>query len=466
MYIRKKRKELLMKRNERLRQALALALPAMVENLMITLLSMVDTAMVGSLGKEATAAAALNASPSWLVSSSITVVGGSIAVIIARLWGAKDYERAGAFSRQAMVLGLLLGSILTLAGQLVAPHYPYWMQAEKAVIPEATAYMRIVSAAYIPHTLGLVFYGIMRGAGDMKTPMRISLGVNLLNVLGNFLLIYPSRTIGGIPVWGADMGVSGAALSTAVCTTLSAVFGGICLARRQDPLKLTFRRAYKPDPEKIRNLLRLGIPMASERVIVNLGQVLYASTVSSLGTAELSAHHLAVTAEGICYNPAFGISVAATTGMGQALGAGKEEEARKIGWMYLALCGGVMVCVSLLMWLLAPLMIGLFTPDEEVIGLGAQALRIVALAEPLFGLSIVGTALLRSAGETAAPLMISILCMMGIRVPLAMVFCRIFDWELAGAWIAMDIDLIIRGGLTVARYASGKWMEKSRRLKA
>ncbi|MBQ8536390.1 MAG: MATE family efflux transporter [Clostridia bacterium] len=455
-----------MRGSERLRQGLALALPAMMENLMVTLLSMVDTAMVGSLGKEATAAAALNASPSWLVSSTITVVGGSIAVIIARLWGAKDYERAGVFSRQAMVLGLLLGALLTLAGQLIAPHYPYWMQAEAGVIPAATAYMRIVSAAYIPHTLGLVFYGIMRGAGDMKTPMRISLSVNLLNVLGNFLLIYPSRTLWGIPVWGAGLGVAGAALSTAVCTALSAVIGGICLSRRQDPLRLSLRRSYRPEREKLCSLLRLGIPMASERVIINLGQVLFSSTVSSLGTLELSAHHLAITAEGICYNPAFGISVAATTGMGHALGAGKEEEAKKIGWMYLAMCAVVMVCVSLLMWLLAPAMIGLFTPDEEVIRLGAMALRIVALAEPLFGLSIVGTGILRSAGETVAPLGISIVCMMLIRVPLAMVFSRIFDWGLAGAWIAMDIDLIIRGGLTLARYASGKWKEKSRQLQA
>lgn len=452
--------------NERLRQGLALALPAMMENLMITLLSMVDTAMVGSLGKEATAAAALNASPSWLVSSSITVVGGSIAVIIARLWGARDYKRAGDFSRQAFLMGLILGTLLTLVGQWVAPHYPYWMQADTVVIPDATAYMRIVSAAYIPHTLGLVCYGVMRGAGDMKTPMRISLGVNLLNVLGNFLLIYPSRTVWGIPVWGADMGVAGAALSTAICTSLSAAIGGYCLYRRQDPLKLSFRYSYKPDWEKIKNLLRLGVPMASERVIVNLGQVLYASTVSSLGTAELSAHHLAVTAEGVCYNPAFGISVAATTGMGQALGAGKEEEAKKIGWTYLGMCGVIMVCVSILMYVLAPAMISLFTPDEEVIRLGAQALRIVAFAEPLFGLAIVGTALLRSAGETVAPLFISILCMMGIRVPLAMVFCRIFGWGLAGAWIAMDIDLIIRGSLNVWRYASGKWLAKSRKLKA
>jgi len=451
---------------QRLRQGAALALPAMMENMMVSLLSMVDTAMVGSLGKEATAAAALNASPSWLVSSSITVVGGSIAVIIARLWGAKDYKRAGEFSRQAFLMGLILGAVLTLAGQMIAPFYPYWMQAETAVIPDAAAYMRIVSAAYIPHTLGLVCYGVMRGAGDMKTPMRISLGVNLLNVLGNFLLIYPSRTLWGIPVWGAGMGVTGAALSTAVCTSLSAVIGGICLSRRQDPLRLTFKKSYRPDWEKIGRILRLGVPIASERVIVNLGQVLYASTVSSLGTAELSAHHLAVTAEGMCYHPAFGISVAATTGMGQALGAGKEEEAKKIGWTYLAMCGVIMVCVSLLMYLLAPAMISLFTPDAQVIRLGAMALRIVALAEPLFGLSIVATSLLRSAGETTAPLIVSILCMMGIRVPLAMVFCRIFNWGLAGAWVAMDIDLILRGSLMVWRYASGKWMEKSRRLKA
>lgn len=458
-----------MQGKERLRQGIALALPAMTENLMATLLAMVDTAMVGSLGKEATAAAALNASPSWLIHSVVTVVGGSIAVIIARLWGARDHERAGAFGRQALTLALALGALLTLIAQVIAPHYPYWMNAEAAIIPDATAYMRIVSAAYIPQTLGLVFYGLMRGSGDMKTPMRISLTINLLNVAGNFLLIYPSRTLpilGGVPMWGAGLGVSGAALSTAICTSLSAVIGGICLARRKDALRLTLRRSYRPEMDKVKSILHLGVPMAAERVIVNLGQVLYASTVSSLGTAELSAHHLAVTAEGICYNPAFGISVAATTGMGQALGAGKEEEAKKIGKMYLGMCAVVMLCVSILMYVLAPAMISLFTPDAELVRLGASALRIVAFAEPLFGLAIVGTALLRSAGETVAPLGISILCMMGIRVPLAMVFCQVFNWSLAGAWIAMDIDLIIRGTLTVIRFARGKWLEKSRRLKA
>ena len=188
------------------------------------------------------------------------------------------------------------------------------------------------------------------------------------------------------------------------------------------------------------------------------------TAVSSLGTAALSAHHLAVTAEGLCYNPAYGISVAATTGVGQALGAGKEEEARKIGWMYLLMCLAIMLVVSGLMYVLAPVMIGLFTPDAEVIALGAMALRIVAFAEPLFGLAIVGMAILRSAGDTVAPLRVSLVCMMLIRVPLAMVFCRVFGWGLAGAWIAMDTDLILRGTLNTLRFARGKWLAKSRAM--
>ena len=236
------------------------------------------------------------------------------------------------------------------------------------------------------------------------------------------------------------------------------------LSRRRDELRFTLRRSYRLEAEKVLSLLRIGVPIAAERVIVNLGQVLYAGVVSSLGTLPLSAHHLAVTAEGICYNPAFGIGVAATTAVGQSLGAGREEEARKTGWLYLGMCGGVMVGVSLLMYLLAPAMISLFTPDPRVVALGAQALRIVAFAEPLFGLSIVGTGILRSAGETVAPLGISILCMMVIRVPLALLFCQSLGWGLAGAWLAMDADLILRGLLTLWRFAGGKWRLKSRGL--
>ncbi len=157
-----------MQRRGMLRDALLFALPAIFENLMVTLVSMVDTAMVGVLGAQATAATALNASPNWLVNSAAMIVSGGTTVLIAHLWGAKDYERAGLCARQSLVWAILLGILLTLAAQCVAPYYPHWMQAEPGVAQEATAYMRIVSAAYIPHVIAITLYGAARAGGDSE----------------------------------------------------------------------------------------------------------------------------------------------------------------------------------------------------------------------------------------------------------------------------------------------------------
>ncbi len=451
-----------MQRRGMLRDALLFALPAIFENLMVTLVSMVDTAMVGVLGAQATAATALNASPNWLVNSAAMIVSGGTTVLIAHLWGAKDYERAGLCARQSLVWAILLGILLTLAAQCVAPYYPHWMQAEPGVAQEATAYMRIVSAAYIPHVIAITLYGAARASGDLKTPMRISLGVNLLNVVGNFLLIYETRTLplfGGIRIWGAGMGVRGAALSTAISMGLSGLAMLFLFSRRQDALKLTRRDSYS-----LRGggrILRVGLPVATERVIIQIGQILFASIVSSLGTIPLSAHHLAVTAEGVCYNPAFGLSSAAMTSVGQSMGAKLLPRAQREGRTYLVLCLGVMLLVSAMMYGFAPWMIGVFTPDAQVVEMGAMALRIVALAEPLFGLSIVGTGILRSAGDASAPVWIGLFCMLAVRVPLAYLFVHGLGWGLAGAWIAMDIDLALRGLLTVGRFFSGRWKSRA-----
>lgn len=452
-------------RSKALRRVLILAVPSILENIMITLVSMVDTAMVGSLGKEATAAVAINASPSWLINSISMAISVGATVMIARCWGGEDYEGAGRYVRQSLVLSLLLGVTLTIGTFLLAPFIPIWMGAEAAIHAEAMAYMRIISLGFIPNYLGVILFGALRGSGDTRTPMVITIAVNLINVVGNFLLIYPSRTIlGGLPMWGAGLGVQGAAISTAFSTALSGIIMLLLLARRKDALRLTAKSSYRLHKREVLNILRIGLPAAAERVAINLGNILYTSIVSSLGTAALSAHHLAITAEGICYNPVFGFSVAATTMVGQSLGAGKEKDAAYYGRINILLGIGVMTVLGALMFLFAPWMIGLFTPDPEVVELGAMALRIIAFAEPFFGMAIVASGALRGAGDTIVPLWIGIAGMWGVRVALAIVLVRWMDLGLVGAWIAMAVDLALRGSLTLIRFLSGGWKKRARRM--
>lgn len=434
-----------------------------------TLVNIADTAMVGVLGPAATAAAALNASPMWFVMAISMAVSGGATVLVARAWGAEDYEAAGRYARQSLTLCVLLGALMTLLVELCAPQYPIWMKAEPAVAPDATAYMRIIGFAYIPRFIAMTMFGVVRGSGDTKTPMRVSIAANLLNVVGNFLLIYPSRTLnllGGIPMWGAGLGVRGAAISTAVSMGLMGLVMLWMLGRRTDALRFDLRASYLLHRKEALGILRVGLPIAGERAAISGGQILYTSVISQLGTISLSAHYLATTAEGVCYNPAHGFEASAIVLVGQSLGGGDEQRAERYGRINVFLAFGVMVAVSALMYLFAPWLIGLFATNAEVIAQGAVALRIVAFAEPLFATSIVCSGILRGAGDTVAPWLIGMICMLGLRLPFAYLFVNVLGLGLAGAWYAMVIDLCCRGVAGYLRFATGGWKARSRRLAA
>lgn len=445
----------------------ALAVPAIFESIMGALIGIVNTAMVGSLGAAATAAAALNASPMWLMNALSMMVSGGATVLIARCYGSGDTGTAGAYARQALTMSALLGLLMTGVMLLVAPHFPVWMHAEPEVVPDAVAYMRIISLSNVPNFVALTLYGVVRGGGNTRLPMVVSILVNLLNVLGNLFLIYPSRTLGlfgGIRVWGANLGVRGAAISSVIAMGLAGVFMLFVMAKRGDEMRFTLRSDYSLKKQGASNILRIGTPIAAERAVISVGQILYMSVISSLGTVALSAHYLATTAESICYNPAYGFAAAAIIMVGQALGARDEQTAQRHAYINIILSVAVMVAVSALMYAFALPLIRLFTPDPAVCEYGASALRIVAFVEPLFAVAIVTSGALRGAGDAVAPLFVGIVCMLFVRLPFALFFVRTLNLGLDGAWYAMTIDLALRGILTLLRFQSGKWKKKSRRL--
>ena len=457
-------------------RVMALAWPTIFENIMVTMVNYVDTAMVGSLGKEATSAVAINTSPMWLINNISMAISIGGTVMVARNWGAGDHERAGSFARQAAVLGAALGAVMMLAVFLLAPYIPRWMGADAAILPTATIYLRTLSISFIPHYAGLMMSGILRGSGDTKTPMRVSMGVNLLNVAGNFLLIYPIREIAIFPrtwpihfsftMWGANLGVFGAAIASAASMALAGVFLLFYLSRHQSALRFTARQSYRLHKNDLRDMMRVGLPAAGERIVISLGSAFYTVIVANLGVAQLAAHHLAITAESICYNPVYGFSTAATTMTGQELGAGRPDEAERYGKINIRFGLILMAAAGLVLYFFAEPLIRIFTPDPEVIRLGADVLRIIAFVEPFFALSIVASGALRGAGDTVAPLIIGMGSMWGLRLTLAFVLVRVFHLGLSGAWIAMAVDLTARGLLTYLRFRSGKWKAVSEKLRA
>lgn len=203
--------------------------------------------------------------------------------------------------------------------------------------------------------------------------------------------------------------------------------------------------------------LRLAVPIALERVTTSLAQIAGTRIVSPLGTAAVAANSLAVTAEGFCYMPGYGMAAAATTLVGQSIGAERRDQAKRFAWLSVGLGVAVMTGTGLLMYIAAPWLFSLLTPDTAVQALGAQVLRIEAFAEPLFAASIVAAGALRGAGDTLIPSIMELGSMWGVRIPLAMAL--VGPLGLHGVWIAMCTELCIRGLLFLLRMYRGRWLE-------
>jgi putative MATE family efflux protein len=302
---------------------LALAWPTMLQELMGTAVQYIDTAMVGSIGTHATAAVGSTTTINWLIGSSISAVGIGFLSYIAKAYGAGEKERAAKAAAQAVLVVLAAGSLLTAAVLSVSSRVPVWMKVSEDIRSLSASYFFILYIPMLPRTAEIIFGIILRASGDTKTPMRIGIGVNILNVLLNFLLIYRTRTVillgRAVLLYGAGLGVQGAAAASAVSIT----FGGICMtaALWRHPELSPKGRSIKPDRQILMPCLKVAVPNMLQRFCTSLGYVVFASMINSLGQLSTAAHTIANTVESAFYIPGYGMMTAAATLTGNAVGA-------------------------------------------------------------------------------------------------------------------------------------------------
>ena len=442
------------------RKVLRLAWPCILENLTVIMISFIDAAMIGVLGPAATAAVGVNASPSWLLNGLVQSLGVGGTALVARLIGADDKKEAGRVSGQVLRMALALSVLLTALVLAFAPVVPVIMNADPAIRPDAVAYMRILALGFIPHHLGMAAGALIRGAGDTKTPMAAGFLSNGLNVVLNFLLIYEPRNISlfglSVPMWGAGMGVGGAAAASAVAVGASGVFLLLSLTRKNSALRVQWRGRW--DMQVVRRVLRVAYPAALERAAINLGQIMFARMVSSVGVAAFAAHNQSIQVESMGYMPAFGFSVAATTLVGQGLGANQPKDAKKYGFRAIFLCLLLLTAVGCVMFAFAPFLISLLTPDAEVRRIGTMLIRICAFEQPFNAVSIVTAGALRGAGDTKVPFYYALVSMWGVRILFAWLLGTVLGFGVAGFWWAMVADLGVRSLLLFLRFREGGWV--------
>ncbi len=426
----------------------------MLQQLMETAVQYVDTAMVGSLGTQATAAVGATTTVNWLLGSSIAALGIGFMSYIARSIGAGERDKAVRAVGQSVLAVGAVGALFTALTLSLSGCVPAWMQLEEGLRGLAGRYFFILYTPMIFRTAGIIFGAVLRAAGDSKTPMRVSLWVNILNVLLNFLLIYDTRTVSlfgaSVRLWGAGWGVEGAAAASAVAYAFGGVY--ITLALWRHPSISPRGLRLRPDGAILRPCLQVALPNMLQRFATSLGYVAFAAMINSLGEISTAAHTIANTVESAFYIPGYGMQAAAATLAGNAFGARDERKMRSLTALTMLLEVGMMLLSGGLLFAFAPAMVSLFSTEAAVIALGALVLRMVALSEPFYGVSIVLEGIMQGTGNTLTPFVYNIVGMWGIRIVGTYLCTQLWGMGLAAAWGCMILHNLF---LFVAFLAQG-----------
>jgi len=438
-----------------------LSAPAIMAQISFILMQYIDASMVGHLGAECSAAVGLVSTSTWLIGGLAESIVSGFSVLVAHRIGASDYKGAKDVMRQSFTACLLWGFFLAGIGMLISGALPHWLNGGDDICDLSTQYFFIFAAGIPFFQLNYLSASMLRSSGNVKFPSGLNVAMCILDVILNYFLIYPTRDIDlfgiSISMPGADLGVRGAALGSALAFIITSAIMTYYLVCRCPELRIKGEKgSFSPTKEVLRPALKISIPVGMERSIMALAATILVSIVAPLGNVSISADTFAVTIEGICYMPGYGIADAATTLIGQCVGAGRKLLAKSFAKITMWSGAIALAVMAVLMYITAEWTMGLMTPNQEIVTLGAKILRIEAIAEPFFGIAAVCYGIFVGAGNSIMPNILNMSSMWLIRIPLAMYLVQ--SLGLTGAWIAMCIELIIRGILFLMYLRSPKWL--------
>ena len=448
---------------QQLKLTAMLSWPAMMAQLSSIMMQYIDAAMVGRLGADDSAAVGLVSTSLWLCWGVCSMVTMGFSVQVAHSVGAGNFDKARSILRQSIVACLLFSIVITAVASAVAFPLPRWLGGDDAVCPKASLYFLVFVLALPLLTYNYLGGAMLRCAGNMKVPGALNVMMCVLDVLFNFLLIFPSRDVTllgvGIHIPGAGLGVLGAALGTVSAEALTAGAMMFYLLRIQPDLRLRGTTgSFRPTRQVLGKALRISAPMTLEHAVICGAQIAVTVIVAPLGNFAIAANAFAVTAESLCYMPGYGIADAATTLVGQSYGAGRKDLARRFGYITTALGMTVMTVMGVVLYILAPAVMQLMSPVGEIVTLGASALCIEAFAEPMFAAAIVAYGVMVGVGDTILPACMNFGSIWLVRLPLAAILAPTMGLD--GVWLAMCIELTFRGAIFLWRLLSGAWLRK------
>ena len=437
-----------MTQREKLWLIVSLSIPSILAQISATVMFFIDASMVGHLGAKASAAIGLVETTGWLMGGLSHAASLGFSVQVAHFIGANDFEAARRVLRQSLVCCMIWALMVSTISLVIAPHLPYWLGGTEEIAHDASLYFAIFGACGIFFQMEGLAGSMLKCSGNMKIPSMLNIGMCVMDVAFNYLFIYI-----------LDMGVVGAAIGTGAAMLITALLMMYFLLVKSKMLSLIGRPgSFKPKEDTVRTAIKIGAPMGLQHMLMGSAQIVSTLIVAPLGTIAIAAHSLAITVESLCYMPGYGIAEAATTLVGQGIGARQRLLTRSFARLSVGLGIAVMTLMGVLMWIFAPELMALMSPVEEVIALGTEVLRIEAWAEPMFAAAIVCNGVFIGAGDTIIPAIMSLGSMWAVRLTLAATLAPKFG--LKGVWTAMAIELTFRGSIFLARLFKGGWAEK------
>lgn len=477
-----------------------LSLPAILAHLTYIIMEYIDAGMVGSLGVKSAGAIGLVATSTWFLYGLCRACSSGFSVQVAQAVGADDKVKSKTLFREGLITVIAISFVFATIGVIISPFLPKWLGGSQDLWEEASIYFLIFCFSIPIVQLNDLSSNMLQSTGNMKVPSFFNALMCLLDVIFNFIFIFKDINIFGFTFKGFGWGVAGASLGTAMAELVVCIFlvyfalrsPYLNLKNSLKPSKedldsgLKFASIFVPVLKKIKNgwenlllfiifvkikifftinkddlktALGISLPMALETTVMSIAIIFTTAIIAPLGAVALVANTFGVTAEALCYMPGYGVSASATALVGQSLGAKKIELAKQFAWSAVFMGMGIMTLCAVIMYITAPFIFALFSPDLEVQRVGTEILRIEMWAEPLFGASIVCAGALRGAKDTLIPSIFNFAGMWGVRITLSLLW--VGKYGIKGVWIAMTIELCVRGILFLYRLKDEKsWLKK------
>jgi putative MATE family efflux protein len=436
-----------------LKSLIVLAVPIIFANILQTAYQLTDTFWVGRLGTDAVAAVSISFPLIFLIIS----LGGGLSmagtILVAQYKGKNDQKAVNHITSQTLMMVVIISIILAVIGYILSPFLIGLMGAEPGVYSSAVSYMKITFIGMIFMFTYMVFQSLMRGVGDVKTPAYIVLGTVILNLFLDPLFIFGYKFI---PAFG----VGGAAVATITTQGLAAIIGIILLIKGKYQIQLHLKD-LKPDIPLIKKMFKLGFPASIEQSTRALGMIVMTFLVATFGTHTLAAYGIGNRIRSFVIIPAMGLSMAASTLVGQNIGAKKLDRVEKVVKLSSLTNFIFLTLVGIIVFLFANQISAIFIPGEiETIRSSALFIKIMALAFGFIGVQQALSGALRGTGNTMVSMVLSIISLWILRFPLAYILSMQTKLAEVGLWIAFPVSNVVAAIITILWFAKGTWKTK------